>query len=50
MNLFDAARLRKTMERYFRGVFMFGVNDELVHTGFYPMAHQLICVGSGRKI
>lgn len=25
------------------------MNDEVVHTGFYPMAHYLIALGAGRK-
>ena len=49
VNMFDAERLEKAMKRYFRNVFIFGMNDEIVHTGFYPMAHYLICVGSGKK-
>ena len=35
---------RACMERYFHNVFMFSMNDEVVHTGFYPMAHYLIAV------
>lgn len=31
-------------ERYFRNVFLFSMNDEVVHTGFYKMAHYLIAV------
>jgi hypothetical protein len=26
------------------------MNDEVVHTGFYPMAHYLIAVCCGKKI
>jgi 2-polyprenyl-3-methyl-5-hydroxy-6-metoxy-1,4-benzoquinol methylase len=33
------------MERYFNTVFVFSMNDEVVHTGFYRMAHYLIAVG-----
>lgn len=34
-------------KKYFHHVFVFSVNDEVVHTGFYPMAHYLfaLCVG-----
>jgi len=28
--------------KYFKNVFLFSMNDEVVHTGFYPMAHYLI--------
>lgn len=38
--------LRDTMERHFHNVFMFSMNDEVVHTGFMPMSHYLfaLCV------
>jgi 2-polyprenyl-3-methyl-5-hydroxy-6-metoxy-1,4-benzoquinol methylase len=36
---------KKVLERYFHTVFMFSMNDEVVHTGFYPMAHYLLGVG-----
>jgi hypothetical protein len=32
---------------YFRNVFMFGMNDEVVHTGYGPMCHYLWMVGVG---
>jgi len=46
--------LRKSMLRYFDRVFLFSMNDEVVHTGYYPMAHYLFAVGvyprlKGRK-
>jgi 2-polyprenyl-3-methyl-5-hydroxy-6-metoxy-1,4-benzoquinol methylase len=37
------------LERFFDNVFVFSMNDEVVHTGFYPMAHYLISVCCGRK-
>ena len=41
--------LRKQMERYFKNVFIFSMNDEVVHTGFGPMAHYLFAMGVGIK-
>jgi 2-polyprenyl-3-methyl-5-hydroxy-6-metoxy-1,4-benzoquinol methylase len=38
--------LKKFMERYFHTVFIFSMNDETVHTGFFKMAHYLIAVCS----
>lgn len=38
--------LKRTLERHFHTVFVFSMNDEVVHTGFYPMAHYLLAVGS----
>lgn len=45
VNLYDAERLRTVMLRYFYRVFVFGMNDEIVHMGFAPMSHFLIAVG-----
>ena len=47
VNLYTAERLVAAASRYFENVFVFGMNDEVVHTGFYPMCHYLfvLCVG-----
>lgn len=37
VNMFDAERLYKFMNSRFKNVFIFGMNDEVVHTGFAPM-------------
>ena len=34
--------LEATLSRHFENVFLFSMNDEVVHTGFHPMAHYLI--------
>ena len=46
VNLKDHATLRATLGRHFHNVFVFSMNDEVVHTGYYPMAHYLwaLCV------
>ncbi|MEM8494976.1 MAG: class I SAM-dependent methyltransferase [Planctomycetota bacterium] len=49
VNLYDADRLHQEMSAYFRTVFMFGANDEVVHTGFAPMCHYLLAVGVGPR-
>ncbi|MCP4138375.1 MAG: class I SAM-dependent methyltransferase [bacterium] len=49
INLFSAERLRTVLKRFFHKVFIFGMNDEVVHTGFYPMAHYLIAVACKKK-
>lgn len=41
--------LKKYLKRYFHNVFIFSMNDETVHTGFYPMAHYLLAVCCGKK-
>ena len=35
---------KRFLERFFFNVFLFSMNDEVVHTGFYPMAHYLLAV------
>jgi 2-polyprenyl-3-methyl-5-hydroxy-6-metoxy-1,4-benzoquinol methylase len=44
VNCKDGPGLRATMSRHFRNVFIFSMNDEVVHTGFYPMAHYLFAL------
>lgn len=39
---------KNTMQRYFHNVFMFSMNDEVVHTGFHPMAHYLLAPPKSR--
>jgi 2-polyprenyl-3-methyl-5-hydroxy-6-metoxy-1,4-benzoquinol methylase len=41
--------LRTLMERYFRNVFMFGMNDEVLHTGFGPMCHYIWSLAVGKR-
>lgn len=49
INNYDFDRLKASMERFFHVVFIFGVNDEIVHTGFAPMSHYLMALGCGVK-
>lgn len=49
VNLYSAERLRESLERHFETVLMFSANDEVVHTGFFPMAHYLIAIGISPK-
>jgi 2-polyprenyl-3-methyl-5-hydroxy-6-metoxy-1,4-benzoquinol methylase len=47
VNCKDGKDYRRVMERHFANVFLFSMNDEVVHTGFTPLAHYLfaLCVG-----
>ena len=36
--------LKDLMEKLFRRVFIFSMNDEVLHTGFHPMSHYLIAL------
>ncbi len=49
INLKSGDTLREALAKYFWNVFIFSMNDEIVHTGFSPMAHYLIGMGVGRK-
>lgn len=41
--------LRILMQKYFHNVFIFSMNDEVVHTGYLPMAHYLLAVCTNLK-
>jgi 2-polyprenyl-3-methyl-5-hydroxy-6-metoxy-1,4-benzoquinol methylase len=49
LHLHDGNTLRTLMEKYFHTVLLFSMNDEVVHTGFIPMAHYLFALGIGVK-
>lgn len=49
INLKSQQTLRELMDRYFENVFMFGMNDDVVHTGYAPMCHYIWAVGAGLK-
>ncbi len=40
---------KRDLEQYFRNVFVFSMNDEVVHTGYYPMAHYLLALCCGKR-
>jgi SAM-dependent methyltransferase len=42
--------LRSTLKRYFRNVFVFGMNDETLHTGYGPMCHYRLAICTGAKL
>jgi 2-polyprenyl-3-methyl-5-hydroxy-6-metoxy-1,4-benzoquinol methylase len=42
--------MRKLLETFFHNVFVFSMNDEVVHTGYFPMAHYVIGIGCTRKV
>lgn len=39
--------LRATMKRHFENVFLLGMNDETLHTGYGPMCHYRLAIGCG---
>jgi 2-polyprenyl-3-methyl-5-hydroxy-6-metoxy-1,4-benzoquinol methylase len=44
VNCKDHEQLKNLLLSFFRNVFIFSMNDEVVHTGFYPMANYLIAL------
>jgi 2-polyprenyl-3-methyl-5-hydroxy-6-metoxy-1,4-benzoquinol methylase len=44
VNCKSGEELKTFLNKYFKTVFLFSMNDEVVHTGFYPMAHYLLAV------
>lgn len=49
INLKSGAALRELLAGAFENVFIFSMNDEVVHTGYGPMAHYLIAIGAGPR-
>jgi 2-polyprenyl-3-methyl-5-hydroxy-6-metoxy-1,4-benzoquinol methylase len=50
VNCKTADGLRELMEAHFQNVFMFGMNDEVLHTGFAPMCHYRLAIGAGVRL
>ena len=50
VNCKTAVELKALAAAYFTNVFIFSMNDEVVHTGFYPMAHYLLALCCGPKV
>ncbi len=44
INCKDFGQLKTLMFKHFNNVYIFSMNDEVVHTGFAPMAHYLIAL------
>ena len=45
----NAEDLKFLMLKYFNKVFIFSMNDEVVHTGFYPMSHYYFALCVSKK-
>ena len=44
VNCKSKGELREACEKYFRNVFLFSMNDEVLHTGFDAMSHYVIAL------
>jgi SAM-dependent methyltransferase len=49
INCKSGGEMKALLEHYFENVFLFSMNDEVVHTGFYPMAHYLFAICCQKK-
>jgi 2-polyprenyl-3-methyl-5-hydroxy-6-metoxy-1,4-benzoquinol methylase len=49
VNCKDGPALKALLAERFHNVFVFSMNDEVVHTGFYPMAHYLLALACSKR-
>jgi len=49
VNCKTEVELRATLGAHFHSVLLFSMNDEIVHTGFYPLAHYFMAVCTGKR-
>jgi Methyltransferase domain len=50
VNCKSGEELKALLQNYFHNVFLFSMNDEVVHTGFAPMAHYLFAVCCQKRV
>jgi SAM-dependent methyltransferase len=49
VNCKSAPDLKSLMQEFFHTVFIFSMNDEVVHTGFHKMANYVWAIGTGKR-
>lgn len=51
INLKSHETLKELCEKYFNNIFMFSMNDEVLHTGFQPLSHYIwaVCANPKKK-
>jgi 2-polyprenyl-3-methyl-5-hydroxy-6-metoxy-1,4-benzoquinol methylase len=42
--------LKETMQRHFKNVYMFCMNDEVLHVGYHKMAHYVLALCCNKKV
>jgi cyclopropane fatty-acyl-phospholipid synthase-like methyltransferase len=50
VNCKDGEEMRKLLGRHFHNIFVFSMNDEVVHTGYFPMAQYIFGLACGPKV
>ena len=49
VNCKTAPDLKALLQDYFHNVFIFSMNDEVVHTGYHKMAHYIFALCTGKR-
>jgi len=49
LHVYSSEELESLMREHFHHVFIFGANDEVVHTGFPRMVHYLVAIGCRKR-
>jgi 2-polyprenyl-3-methyl-5-hydroxy-6-metoxy-1,4-benzoquinol methylase len=50
INLHTHESLRNTLSKFYQNVFLFGMNDEVLHTGFSAMCHYIMALAVQPKL
>jgi len=49
INCKSGAQLKALLSKYYNHAFLFGMNDEVLHTGFSPLCHYLFVLSVGNR-
>lgn len=49
VNCKSGEKFKEEMKKYFHNVFLYSMNDEVVHTGYAPMSQYLIVLCTGKR-
>ncbi len=49
VNCKSGDELKETLSKFFKNVFIFSMNDEVIHTGYFPMAHYILALCCSKK-
>jgi len=49
VNCKSGQEFKDMFKKYFQNVLIFSMNDEVLHTGFFPMSQYLFAIGIGKK-
>ena len=49
INCKSKKELKSLLLKYFNNVYMFSMNDEVVHTGFDKMSHYIFALANSKK-